>query len=236
MNASTPIVLVGGSGLGPWAWGRVAPILNDHGFLSVTPQLRTTGGDSTPARTVGLADWVEDVRTALTGLADATLVAHSFAGYVAAAVLEQQPHGIRQLVFIDAALPQPNRSWFDVMGPDVAAFMTSLAHDGAIPWFSRRQLDQLHPRHGITDADFEWMQQLLTAQPIGTYTRPAIREPLNTTNAGAAYVRCLRTSPRVADVSAEQLGWDYRTLDAGHWPMITNPAETAHVIIDLIDS
>ena len=236
MTASNPIVLVGGSGLGPWAWGRVTPILNDHGFQTITPQLRTTGDDSTPARTVGLGDWVEDVTTKLTGHADATLVAHSFAGYVAAAVLERQPHGIRQLILIDAVLPQPNKSWFDVMGPDVAAFMTSLAHDGAIPWFSREQLDQLYPGHGITDADLAWMQQHLTAQPIGTYTQPAIREPLSTTNASVAYVRCLQTSPPAADVSAEQFGWGCRTLDAGHWPMITNPAETAQVVMDLAES
>jgi pimeloyl-ACP methyl ester carboxylesterase len=37
-------------------------------------------------------------------------------------------------------------------------------------------------------------------------------------------------------VSAEQLGWRYRTLDAGHWPMITHPAATARVIMELATS
>jgi len=236
MTASSPIILIGGGGLGPWAWERVTPKLNDHGFHTVTPQLRTTGDDATPATAVGLDDWVEDVSRALTGHADATLVAHSFAGYVAAAVLERRPHSIDQLILIDAVLPQPGKSWFDVMGADVAAFMTSLAHKEAIPWFSREQLDQLYPDNGIGDADFAWMQQRLTAQPIGTYAQLAIKEPLNTTNATVAYVRCLRTSPPAADVSAEQLGWRYRTLDAGHWPMITHPAETARVLMELATS
>ncbi|WP_275003528.1 alpha/beta fold hydrolase [Promicromonospora iranensis] len=233
MTANSPIVLIGGGGLGPWAWERVAPILNDHGLHTMTPQLRTTGDDATSAAGVGLDDWVEDVSGALTGHRDATLVAHSFAGYVAAAVLERRPHSIRQLVLIDAVLPRPGKSWFDVMGSDVATFMTSLAHEGSIPWFSREQLDQLYPDNSIGDADFAWMQQHLTAQPIGTYTQPAINKPLSATDASVAYVRCLRTSPPAADVSAEQLGWRYRTLDAGHWPMITHPAETAHVIMDL---
>lgn len=228
MNAGNPIVLVGGSGLGPWAWERVTPILNDHGFETITPTLRTTAVD--------LDDWVEDVTTNLTGLADVTLVAHSFAGYTAAALLEREPHSIRKLIFIDAILPQPNRSWFEVMGPDVAAFMTSLAQGGAIPWFSREQLDQLYPGHGITNADFAWMRQHLTAQPIGTYTQSAIKEPLGVISASVAYVRCLNTQPPAADVSPERLGWDYRTLDTGHWPMITNPAETAQVIADLAGS
>lgn len=230
MNANNPVVLVGGSGLGPWAWDRVTPILTDHRFHTVTPKLR----DQTPAETVSLDDWVEDVSTELTG--HATLVAHSFAGYVAAAVLERHPHSIRRLILIDAVLPQPDRSWFDVMGPDVEAFMKSLAHDAAIPWFSREQLDQLYPGHGITDADYAWMRQHLTAQPIGTYAQPAIKEPLSTFTANVAYVRCLHTTPPAADALPEEFGWDYRTLDTGHWPMITNPAETAQVIMDLTDS
>jgi pimeloyl-ACP methyl ester carboxylesterase len=236
MTASSPVVLIGGGGLGPWAWERVTPILQDQGFHTRTPQLRTTGDDATPAAAVGLDDWVEDVHESLTGHADATLVAHSFAGYVAAAVLERRLHSIRRLILIDAVLPQLGRSWFDVMGADVAAFMTSLAHDGAIPWFSREQLDQLYPDSGISDADFAWMQQHLTAQPIGTYTQPAINEPLSAAGAPVAYVRCLRTSPPAAEVSAEQLGWSYRTLDAGHWPMITHPAQTARVIMELATS
>ncbi|WP_156761951.1 alpha/beta fold hydrolase [Microbacterium karelineae] len=233
MTANSPIVLLGGGGLGPWAWERVAPILNGHGLHTTTPQLRTTGDDSTPAATIGLDDWVEDVSEALAGHAGATLVAHSFAGYVAAAVLERRPHSIRQLILIDAVLPQPGKSWFDVMGADVAAFMTSMAHDGAIPWFSREQLDQLYPENGIGDADFDWMQRHLTAQPIGTYMQTAVDEPLTATDTAVAYVRCLRTSPPAADVSVELLGWSCRTLDAGHWPMITHPAETARVIMEL---
>ena len=236
MTASSPIVLIGGSGLGPWAWERVTPILHDHGFRTITPQLRTTGDDATPANAVSLDNWIEDIDEALSDQADATLVAHSFAGYVAAGVLERRPQSIRRLIFIDAVLPQPGRSWFDVMGAGVAGFMTSLANDGAIPWFSRDQLDQLYPDNGIGDADFAWMQQHLTAQPIGTYTQPAINEPLSAAGVPVAYVRGLRTSPPVAEVSAEKLGWSYRTLDAGHWPMITHPAETACVTMELATS
>ncbi|AKU95735.1 salicylate esterase [Labilithrix luteola] len=235
MNPTSTIVLVGGSGLGPWAWQRVTPILNRHGFQTVTPQLRTTGEDRTPAKTVTLDDWVEDLSAAVSGLADAILVAHSFAGYVAAALLERQPRSIRKLIFLDAVLPQPGRSWFDVMGPDVAGFMTSLASDGATPWFTREQLDQMYPGHGIVDADFAWMKSHLTPQPIATYANVSITKPLETATANVAYVRCLRVAPPAADLTTHP-GWEHRTLDAGHWPMITDPAETAQVIIELARS
>jgi pimeloyl-ACP methyl ester carboxylesterase len=205
------IVLLGGSGLGPWAWERVTPHLPDD---TRTPDLAGATLD----------DWVDQAVDA--DLTDVTLVAHSFAGYVAAGALARYPDRIQTVVFLDAALPQPGRSWFEVMGPQVENFMRSIAVDGAIPWFTHQQLDQLYPGHGISTADFAWMQPRLRPQPIETYAQPAIIRTIPKEK--TAYVRCRRTTPPAApDIDPD------RTLDAGHWPMITRPIETAKVITEL---
>lgn len=232
MNTSNTIVLVGGSGLGPWAWARVTPLLTEHGHQVLTPRLRTVRDGPTGAREVILQDWVEDVSEALTGYDNVTLVAHSFAGYIAAALAELQQNSVRQTVFLDAILPQPSKSWFDVMGPEASTFMTSLARNGEIPWFSREQLDQLYPSHGITEADVAWMQSNVVPQPIGTYAAPAIKGPLSTTLPTAAYVQCVKTDPPAADLT-DFPHWHRRTIRSGHWPMITNPADTANIILEL---
>lgn len=232
MTKPTTVALLGGSGLGPWAWERVTPILKARNFRVLTPQLRATGDDATPAAEVSLLEWVQDVAGFLAAhdQQDVTLVAHSFAGYVAAGVLASEADRIRTTVFLDAVLPQPGRSWFDVMGPDVERFMSGLTENGAIPFFTREQLDQLYPGHGINEADWKWMQPRLRAQPLATYTQPAITEPLNPVSTRLAYVRCLRTTPPAADINASSPGWTLRTLDSGHWPMITNPDAAAQVI------
>lgn len=233
-NAHT-IALLGGSGLGPWAWERVTPILNARGFRTLTPELRATGDETTPASEVTLYDWIEDVSDFLAaqGQQKVTLVAHSFAGYVAAGVLALDTGRIRTVVFLDAVLPQPGKSWFDVMGSAVEQFMSGFARNNAIPWFTREQLDQLYAGHGISDADFAWMQSKLTPQRVATYARPAITEPLNSVGARLAYVRCLRTAPPAADISENSPDWAFRTLHTGHWPMITDPEATAQVIAEL---
>jgi pimeloyl-ACP methyl ester carboxylesterase len=233
-NAHT-VVLLGGSGLGPWAWQRVTPILNAGRFRTLTPQLRATGDDTTPAAEVALVDWIDDITDFLADhdLNDVTLVAHSFAGYVAAGVLARDATRIRKAVFLDAVLPQPGKSWFEGMGPGVEHYVTGLANDGSIPWFTRDQLDQAYPGHGISDDDFAWMQSKLAPQPIATYAQSPSDEPLSTTGAELAYVRCLRTTPPASDISEASPGWTFRTLDAGHWPMITHPEATARVIEEL---
>ena len=235
MTNPPTVVLLGGSGLGPWAWERVTPILNAHGLRALTPQLRATGDDVTPATEVSLVDWIDDVSgfLATRDQPDITLVAHSFAGYVAAGVLACEVDRIRTVVFLDAVLPQPGRSWFDAMGPNVEQFMSGLSENAAIPFFTREQLDQLYPRHGISEADWEWMQPQLGSQPLATYAQPAITEPLNPVTTRLAYIQCLSTAPPAADINASTPGWTFRTLDTGHWPMITHPDATAQVIEEL---
>ena len=77
------------------------------------------------------------------------------------------------------------------------------------------------------------MEPRLSPQPLTTYTQPAITEALNPAGARLAYVRCLRTVPPVSDVDGSSPGWVFRTLDTGHWPMITDAAKTAAVIAEL---
>lgn len=233
----TPVILVGGGGLGPWAWERVAPLLRERGLAVHTPTLSATGDDPTPATEVTLRTWIDDLadyiaRHRLTG---AALVAHSFAGYPAAGLLARDAPGAAMAIFVDALLPAPGRSWFDAAGPQTQAFMEGLAVDGAIPWFTREQLDQAYPGHGIGDDDEAWMRPRLTAQPIGTYTEPAIRHPLALDAFRPVYVRCARSPVPPADIDADTPGWTWRELDAGHWPMVTAPNALARVIADVLD-
>ncbi len=235
MTPSTTVVLLGGSGLGPWAWERVTPLLEARGFDIVHPQLRTTGDDLTPATAVTLSDWAEDLLGALesSNPDNTVLVAHSFAGYVAAAVLERNPRIVRTVIFLDAALPAPGRSWFDVMGPETEAFISSLAENGATPFFTLEQLDQAYPGHGISRDDWDWLRARVTAQPIRTYAEPAITRKIDPEKTHLAYVRCLRTTPPVANIADTTRGWTFQTLATGHWPMITDPALTAAMIEEL---
>lgn len=231
MNTA-PVILIGGGGLGPWAWERTTPILRANGFDVHTPQLSATGDDQTPAAEVTMRTWIDDLSTYIEQhrLSGVALVAHSFAGYIAAGLLERDPTTVDTAIFIDAALPEPGRSWFDTAGPETRAFMESLAADEAIPWFTKDQLDQVYPGHGFTDADDEWIRPRLTAQPIGTYTEPAIQRPIAIEAVHAIYLRCTRSTPPAAPIDSETPGWAWRTLDAGHWPMITTPRKLADAL------
>ncbi|MGC5628767.1 alpha/beta fold hydrolase [Georgenia sp. Z1344] len=193
-----------------------------------------------------------------------TIVAHSFAAFIVAGVLARQRAStpppatserisartpatsegipaprttpVRSVVMIDAVLPTPGRSWFDQQGPGASEVMPLLAVDGATPWFTRQEIDALFPGHGLTDDDYAWMAERVSGQPLGTYAEPAADLELTDAGFDLGYVRCLRTDPPTSHVTAESPGWRYREIDAGHWPMVTAPDETARVILDLVQS
>lgn len=235
MTTPGPIVLVGGGGLGPWVWNRVIPLLQQNGLTVVTPQLRATGNDETPPASVTLSDWIDDLTTEVGRLEDVTLVAHSFAGYVAAGALSRVARQLRSVIFLDAVLPQPNASWFEVMGSHTENFMRSIARGGATPWFTRDQLDQMYPNNAITQQDLAWLDEHVTPQPIGTYAEPAIEQPIETlaTNVRLHYVRCLRTNPPAAPDADSRTGWSMSVIDSSHWPMVTAPDDVAKAIIEV---
>jgi pimeloyl-ACP methyl ester carboxylesterase len=192
------------------------------------------GDDTTPAASVTLTTWIDDVLAFVEAQQahDVVLVAHSFAGYVAAGALERQPRLFRRTVFLDAALPEPGRSWFDTAGPDTEAFMRSLATDHAIPWFSREQLDQMYPGHGISDTDFAWMLGALRPQPVATYAEPATKKPLDLTEVDAIYVRCAHAP--AATPPDNYAGLETHRLDSNHWPMITAADQLSKLLLEFV--
>ncbi len=159
------------------------------------------------------------------------LVAHSFAGYIGAGVLERHPHDLAGVVFIDAVLPHPDSSWFDQAGADTEQFMRSMAHNDTIPFFTREQLDTMYPDHGMNDAQLDQLLTNADPQPIRTYEQAPITQPIDTTNATLTYVKCSRTPP-MANVTAATPGWRWKEVDSGHWPMFTNPTRLADVITE----
>jgi pimeloyl-ACP methyl ester carboxylesterase len=228
--------LLGGGGLGPWAWDRVTAVLNARGIETSALQLRGTGNDPTLPNTLSLLDWIDDLALALRNLgpANITLVAHSFSGYVAAGLLERSPSMLTSVTFLDAVLPEPGRSRFETLGADAEQAMRKLSINDAIPFFTRDQLDALHPNHGITDPDWEWMQPQLSPVPVAMFAETPTTRPLDPARTPLAYVRCLGTNPAMAEIDASSPGWKFRTLDTGHWPMISNPVALADIIAELL--
>ena len=114
----TTFVLVHGSCHGGWCWKEVTPLLRKYGHDVYTRTLTGLGERShLVSRNVGLHTHILDIIQVLEyeDLSEVTLVGHSYGGLVIGGVAEVIPERIKRLVYLDAYIPQDNKSAFDIV-------------------------------------------------------------------------------------------------------------------------
>lgn len=226
------IVLVGGSFLGAWAWERVTPLLAASGH-QVCPLTLTGFGDRAHLGSADttLATHARDISAAIeyAGLRDVVLVAHSYAGAPATIAANAVPGRIARLVYLAALLPEPGRSLFDSTPPPVVEAIMATVRDGRIPVMSDEIIDAAFGNHGLTPEDRAWLRERGVGQPVGTYRDPAPADLDAVRRLPRTYVTCAGDPGD----PPHPPGHDLVTLDAGHWPMITEPAGLARLLDEI---
>jgi pimeloyl-ACP methyl ester carboxylesterase len=229
------IVLVGGSFLGAWAWERVTPLLTAYGH-QVHPLTLTGFGDrahlGSPDTT--LTTHARDITAAIeyAGLREVVLVAHSYGGAPATIAATTIPGRIARMVYLAALLPEPGKSLFDSTPAPVVEAIMNTVRDGRIPVMSDEVIDAGFGEHGLTPEDRAWLRARGTGQPIGTYQDPAPADLSAARRLPRTYITCAGDPggpPRLP-------GLETIALDAGHWPMITQPVSLARVLDEVARS
>ncbi|MDW5596383.1 alpha/beta hydrolase [Conexibacter stalactiti] len=234
------IVLVPGAGLGGWAWSRVTPLLERQGHAVHPVTLSGLGAHDrgADAAAIDLSTHVADLVTLLErdDLRDVVLVGHSLSGLAIAGAAGRMSQRIARLVFLDAVLPVSGVSAFEAAGPEFEQAIVAAAEAGGdarrVPWFDDATLDLYYPGNELSPEDRAWIRRESAGHPLAVF-----REPLEIaeTTLPRTYVTCTRRmgpSP-IGDATP---GWAHATLDAGHWPMITRPSETAALLSEIASS
>ena len=210
--------------LGPSVWSALASVLRERGHEARAPDLR-------PALGAG-AEAYESIAERISALAGdgAVLVAHSGAGALVPSVQDAAGSRVKSVIFVDALMPHPGRSWFDTLPAAAADRLRALAADGFAPawpdWLPSGMLGQLLP-------DPEVRAALVAEAP---------RTPLAFLEALAPNLEhwsdvidgsYLQLSPAYVDEAgkAERLGWPVERLDGNHLSMMTQPGPVAAALL-----
>lgn len=111
-------VLVHGSSHGGWCWKKIIPLLRKYGHEVFAPTLTGLGERShLVSKDIGLDTHILDILQVLIyeDLDNVILVGHSYGGLVVGGVAEKVPDRIKRLVYLDAYIPQDNKSAFDII-------------------------------------------------------------------------------------------------------------------------
>ncbi|MEF2145955.1 MAG: alpha/beta fold hydrolase [Desulfovibrionaceae bacterium] len=222
-------VLVHGAFQGGWVWKDVASHLRPLGNDVHTPTLSGCGYLTGGLREgLGLEEYVQEVVEYLRceSLSDVILVAHSYSGMVCGAVAMRVPELLRKTVFVDAVIPESNRSFAEMSGEMFQNMLAKQRADNGLirPWPL--------PVFGVPEDKGEWFGARMRAFPEAAFTTPLPGE-FDPTQMSGALITCTRTKNpfinKMAD-KARGLGWPVTALDSDHSPMSSNAQELAGLL------
>lgn len=227
-------VLVHGAWGGAQTWRSVRPLLWAAGHEVFTPSLTGIGErEHLTSPQVSLSTHVDDVVGTIRfeGLDDIVLLGFSYGGMVVTGALEHVADHVRELVYLDAMVPDDGQSAFDLVGRRLPP--SDLAW--AIPGLPREFEDP-------ADADFHLARRSL--QPVRTLTEPVrLARPLEDFPFGRTFVKALgdpRNSegPDVFYDAADRLRdhpmWRYVETTSNHMIPQNRPQELVDLLLSLV--
>lgn len=235
-------VLVPGAFWGGWVWRKVEPKLQSagHRVFAVT---NTGLGDRSHllSREVNLDTFVKDVVAVFTynDITDAVLVGHSFAGMTITAVADAIPERLRHLVYLDAHVPEPGKSLFDLLPPDARARSQKAAQDssGGIT-LPKPPPDAVKKNLALNDdEDARLITLHATPHPIATFESQLLLRNVFGNGLPKTYIACTNPAFPAIEPSKkrvkEQQGWNWKEIASGHAPMLTHPNELSEILLGL---
>ncbi|MGH3949590.1 MAG: alpha/beta fold hydrolase [Pseudonocardiaceae bacterium] len=231
-NTHAGCVLIHGSELGAWLWGRMVAELRSPALAVDLP-----GRGSRPAdrRSVRLEDAVRSVVDDVQkwDVDRVVLIAHSFSGVLVPAVAEALGERVGAVVLVGATVPLEGKSWVDLLPLPQRLLLRGL--------YKIRQAGLLSPEGEnrktlCNDLDAEttaWFLERRVPEaphflldPVSTATFPP-EVPLH-------YVRLL-SDRSVSDAVRERMigaipRLEVHDMEAGHLPMLSQPAKLAGLL------
>ncbi|MFL5654202.1 MAG: alpha/beta fold hydrolase [Ktedonobacteraceae bacterium] len=229
----TKFLLIPGAWMGAWAWEPVTRGLRALGH-HVHPVTLSGLSEDADVSDVGLATHVDDVLSILEAgdLRDVVVVGHLYSGIVAGQVADRAPDRVAHTVFVEAFLPRDGKSMLDAL-------------DERQREDELRQIAENHGRwpapdltalegNGLSTEQTQWLLERFIGHPGRTISEPAV---LNRSLAElqATYIACTMGGHWVSDDVAamrKEPNWTFRTIDTGHWPMVSTPDRLAELLAE----
>ena len=213
---------------GPSVWRPVAVEAARRGIETTVPDIPPIGKLAAPYYpALGV-----QVAAQIAGLEPAALVVHSGAGGLAASVAEAAGGAVAQVVFVDAILPHPGRTWFSTTGTAFGEQVRAKVMNGLVPpwdqWFPPGALAGLISDHALRKA----FARELAPTPEAFLDEPAPELVLGD-DVAWSYLRLSKAYEDEAKVARSE-GRPTLRLDLHHLAMMTHPAQVVSSLRNLI--
>jgi len=222
-------VLIHGSYQGGWIWKDVATRLRAAGHAVYAPTLDGCGERKDQVRAgINTETHADEIAQLLfyEDLHDVVLVGTSSGGMVACRVAELARDRIGRLVFVDALALLSGEKIRDIVRSSAVTqgIVTGPTREDA----ENRLFADLDPKNRA------WALERYTMHPTGIYDSPVKLASFWDQKWKASVIWCTKAqNPGEAHQrrTAEKLGASFATLDTGHYPMLSMPAELTQMLL-----
>jgi len=233
----TTYVLVHGAWHGGWCWRRVRTRLQAAGHEVHAPTLTGLGERAhLTSPQVGLSTHVDDVLGLLAceDLHDVVLCGHSYGGMVITGVAAVAADRLKSLVYLDAMVPEPGQSAFDLLAPERADSFRRSAREDGNGW---RMAPVKAAQFGVTDPDdAAWVDGLCVPMAIRAFEEPLPKDSDARTVARRVYILAGAYNPSTFQGIYAGLkddpDWVSHVLPTGHDAMVTMPEELSRLLLE----
>lgn len=222
------IILVAGTHHGGWYWQPMAEELEAQGHSVFTPTLAGLDDQAPHPNPINLDTHIDDVLRVIdeNQLADVVLVGHSYAGMVITGAADKTSAKVKGLVYLDAALPEPGQSEWDLNSDWLRERYVSTTIDGI-------NVD--------VPAEFLAFRPRLMPHPIATKLQPLFYSRAKFDGFNKVYVHAARGFgsglehffERGYERASTEPGWTTYSIDAGHDLTTDAPDEVLQIILQL---
>ena len=209
---------------GGWSWKKMHPLMQAAGHRLVTPTYTGLGERVHLASpSIDLETHIQDVLNVIRyeDPGDVVLLGHSYGGMVATGVADRARDRVKQLIYLDAFVPDDGQSLFDLNEAGREP-MRALANAGD-GW-------RVPPNPTPADTppeDVAWLNARRVDMPIRCFETPLTFHggPLTLPR---SYIYATRITPadtfgRFAARARSEPGWRYHEIDASHSPAVSAP-------------
>ena len=204
----------------------------------VTPVLSGLGTDQGRlSADTSLSQHINDVCSAASGLEEIILVGHSYAGMIVSGVAEAQSAQIRQLVFLDAFVPEDRQCVLDLLPPEIGMHFRQVAQSQGSGWRlpgGEAQLDLW----GLMPGDArDFVRARLCDFSLRCFEEPILLPANRKAGMPATFIACTAQSYpgrpffKVFADKARACGWDVAELNTGHDCHVERPSEVADILL-----
>lgn len=231
-------VLVHGGGHGGWCYQFVAKILRTHGHEVYTPTLTGLGErQHLLSSDIDLNMQITDVVNVLEfeGLKNVILAGHSYGGMIITGVADRIPERVGHLMYLDASYPKNGESLAERAGKYMnAAREASRIVDG-VELVLFPGTDPLG-FYGVRDPEMiEWMKTKLTPHPWKCFDQKLVlNNEVRLKQIPCSFINC--SFRATEDMRSEQQAVSegrYWEIDTGHDLMLSEPQQTADILLEL---